>query len=295
MKNILPAPFYLFFKSYLSSRSFYVKVNDDFSNILQIKAGIPQGSVLGPVLYTIFTSDMPTVGDITVATYADDTAFLYSNESPTEASRIIQIQLNSVQHWLTKWNIKVNTQKSKHVTFTLRRDNCPSVFLNGTELPSATEVNYLGLHLDRRLTWKEHIKAKRKQLDIKFKQMYWLLGPKSQLSLENKILLYKTILKPIWTYGIQLWGTASNSNIEILQRFQSKTLRSIANAPWFVTNNTLHNDFKIPTVKCEIKKVSCSYLERLSNHINPLAITLLDETNTIRRLKRNHVLDLPFI
>lgn len=125
--------------------------------------------------------------------------------------------------------------------------------------------------------------------------MYWLLGPKSQLSLENKILLYKTILKPIWTYGIQLWGTASNSNIEILQRFQSKTLRSIANAPWFVTNNTLHNDFKIPTVKCEIKKVSCSYLERLSNHINPLAITLLDETNTIRRLKRNHVLDLPFI
>lgn len=295
LKNILPAPFYLFFKSYLSSRSFYVKVNDDFSNILQIKAGIPQGSVLGPVLYTIFTSDMPTVGDITVATYADDTAFLYSNESPTEASRIIQIQLNSVQHWLTKWNIKVNTQKSKHVTFTLRRDNCPSVFLNGTELPSATEVNYLGLHLDRRLTWKEHIKAKRKQLDIKFKQMYWLLGPKSQLSLENKILLYKTILKPIWTYGIQLWGTASNSNIEILQRFQSKTLRSIANAPWFVTNNTLHNDFKIPTVKCEIKKVSCSYLERLSNHINPLAITLLDETNTIRRLKRNHVLDLPFI
>ncbi|KAJ4435260.1 hypothetical protein ANN_23838 [Periplaneta americana] len=59
----------------------------------------------------------------------------------------------------------------------------------------------------------------------------YLLGPKSKLSLENKLLVHKVILKPIWTYGIQLWGTASNSNIEILQRYQSKTLRSIATAP----------------------------------------------------------------
>jgi hypothetical protein len=50
--------------------------------------------------------------------------------------------------------------------------------------------------------------------------MYWLLGRKSQLSLSNKLFLYKTILKPIWTYGIQLWGTASTSNIEILESFQ---------------------------------------------------------------------------
>jgi hypothetical protein len=49
--------------------------------------------------------------------------------------------------------------------------------------------------------------------------MYWLLGRKSQLSLSNKLLLYETILKPIWAYGIQLWGTASRSNIEILERF----------------------------------------------------------------------------
>jgi len=52
--------------------------------------------------------------------------------------------------------------------------------------------------------------------------MYWLLGSKSQLSIENKLLLYKAILKPIWTYGIQLWGIAANSNMEIIQRFQKK-------------------------------------------------------------------------
>ena len=69
-------------------------------------------------------------------------------------------------------------------------------------------------------------------------------------------MLYKAILKPVWIYGIQLWGTASNSNIEILQRFQSKTLRSLIDAPWYVTNETTYRDLKIPTVKEEISKFS---------------------------------------
>ena len=56
--------------------------------------------------------------------------------------------------------------------------------------------------------------------------MYWIIGRKSKLSLKNKLLIYKTIVKSIWTYGIPLWGTASNSNIEILQRFQNNVLRS---------------------------------------------------------------------
>jgi len=77
--------------------------------------------------------------------------------------------------------------------------------------------------------------------------MYWLLGSKSQLSIESKLLLYKAILKPIWTYGVQLWGTAANSNMEIIQRFQNKYLRIIVNAPWYLTNDTLH-DLNVPYV-----------------------------------------------
>jgi hypothetical protein len=65
--------------------------------------------------------------------------------------------------------------------------------------------------------------------------MYWLLGRKSKLSTDNKLLIYKTILKPVWAYGIQLWGTASTSNIEIVERFQSKAL-CITDAPWYVPN-----------------------------------------------------------
>ena len=78
--------------------------------------------------------------------------------------------------------------------------------------------------LDQNIIWRNHISAKRKQLDLKLRNMYWIVGRKSQISLPNKLLVYKAILKPIWTYGIQLWGTASNSNMYILERFQSKVL-----------------------------------------------------------------------
>jgi len=78
-------------------------------------------------------------------------------------------------------------------------------------LPQADEVKYLGIHLDRRLTWHTHITTKRKQLGLKLRNLYWIIGRKSQLSLENKLLVYKVIVKPVWTYGIQLWGTAPNS------------------------------------------------------------------------------------
>ena len=124
--------------------------------------------------------------------------------------------------------------------------------------------------------------------------MYWLLGPNSELSLEDKVILYKTILKPVWTYGVHLWGTTSNSNVEILQRYQSKTLRLLTNAPWFISNNSLHNDLKIPTIKEAINKFSERYLQRLSDHENVLAITLLDNSDEVLRLTRFHVLDLPF-
>jgi hypothetical protein len=91
--------------------------------------------------------------------------------------------------------------------------------------------------------------AKRKRLGLKFQQMYWIVGRKSELSTENKLLIYKTILKPTWTYGIPHWVTASNSNSEILQRYQNKVLQAIVNAPWYISNKVLHADLKAPTIR----------------------------------------------
>jgi hypothetical protein len=127
--------------------------------------------------------------------------------------------------WLTVWKMKANGSKSTHITFTTRRGPCPPVHINNVQLPQTEEVKYVGMHLDRRLTWHKTIFTKRKQLGVAFNKMYWLHGRKSKLSINNKLLIYKTVLQPIWTYGIRLCVTASTSNIEVLERFQSKSLR----------------------------------------------------------------------
>jgi hypothetical protein len=113
-----------------------------------------------------------------------------------------------------------------------------------------------------------------------------------QLSLSNKLLLYKTILKPIWTYGIQLWGTASTSNIETLERFQSKALRMIVDAPWYVPNTLIRRDFQIPSVKEEISHYSSHYSARLTAHPNDILLTLLEQPEP-KRLRRHLPNDLP--
>jgi carbonic anhydrase len=104
--------------------------------------------------------------------------------------------------------------------------------------------------------------------------MYWLLGRKSQLSLSNKLLLYKTILKPI------------------LERFQSKALRMILDAPWYVPNTLIRRDFQIPSVKEEISHYSSHYSARLTAHLNVILLTLLEPPER-KRLRRHLPNDLP--
>jgi hypothetical protein len=79
--------------------------------------------------------------------------------------------------------------------FTQKKGKCPAVYINNTALPQSSTVKYLGFHLDSRLTWKQHIAKKRKQLDLKVKYIYWIIGYKSTMSLDSKVLLYKTIIK----------------------------------------------------------------------------------------------------
>ena len=149
---------------------------------------------------------------------------------------------------------------------------------------------YLGILFDRRLTCKDHVLTKRKQLDLKSREIKWLIGRHSPLSLENKILIYKTVLKPVWTYGIELWGCASNSNIEILQRYQSKLLRTITNAPWYVTNHTLHSDLHIPYVREVFQERIANHRTTIASHPNPVMVPRL-RSPTTRRLKRRWTFD----
>jgi hypothetical protein len=188
--------------------------------------------------------------------------------------------------------MKVNDTKSAQVTFTLKKSACPPVQLNNKPLPQPADVKYLGIHLDRKLTWPKHISTNRKQLDIKLRKQYWIIGRNSPLSLENKLLVYKVILKSIWTYGVQLWRSASNSNIVILERFQSKVLRITTDAPWYVPNAVIKRDLKVPSVRQEVRNNSVTYRQRLDGHPNRLAKSSFPRTNLNRKLKRCYPADL---
>ena len=122
--------------------------------------------------------------------------------------------------------------------------------------------------------------------------MHWLTSRKSKLSIENKLKIYKTIIKPIWTYGIPLWGTAALSHINKIEVTQAKILRTIVNGPWYVRNEDIRRDLGMPTVKEEINRYSEKYKLRIATHINRLATETYKTRNMDRRLKRKHPADL---
>jgi hypothetical protein len=172
LQQFLPLNYFLLLKSYLNYRHFRVKVGNECSELLPVHAGIPQGSVLGPLLYLLYTSDLPSSPDITIATFADDTAILAIDPSPAIASQKLQNNLEAIQHWLSLWRLKANGSKSTHVTFTIGREICPVVYINNEPLPQAEDVKYLGIHLDKSLTWHKHIFTKRKHLGITLTKLY---------------------------------------------------------------------------------------------------------------------------
>jgi hypothetical protein len=145
--------------------------------------------------------------------------------------------------------------------------------------------------LDNKLNWKEHIIKKRKQLDLRHKELYWLLGRSSPLSVGNKLFLYKSLITPIWTNGIELSGCASKSNTAIIQRSQSKILQAIVAAPWYVKNAVIHEDLGVPPVQEVIHDRSTKHRIKLETHLNPL-LHPIPRDKVVRRRKRQWPADL---
>jgi hypothetical protein len=132
-------------------------------------------------------------------------------------------------------------------------------FIKGTKVPYDNTAKYLGMTLDAKLRWKEHIKIIRDELNNKFRKIYWFFGRNSELLIHNKLTFYKHVTCPVWSYGIQLWGCASESNIRVIQRYQNEVPKCIVNALWYVRNSDLHHDLGIETVKDIIAKFANSH------------------------------------
>jgi hypothetical protein len=140
LKQALPHPMYSILKSYLTDRMYQVRYQDEYTSLYTISLEVPKGSILGSILYSIFTTVLPVTEQTLTATYADDTAILASHFDPITATQHLQLHLDQLEHWLERWRIRANESKSTHITFTLRRDDCPAVYLNGNLIPQATTI-----------------------------------------------------------------------------------------------------------------------------------------------------------
>jgi hypothetical protein len=124
----------------------------------------------------MYTADLPTSSTTTIATFADDTAVLATDNDPAVASQKLQTHLLAIQIWSQKWRMQAKALISVHITFTTCSGTCSLVHMNNVQLPYEDHVKYLGLHLDRKLTWQHHIFAKRKHLGVTLTKMYWTFG-----------------------------------------------------------------------------------------------------------------------
>lgn len=275
--------------SFLLDRSFAVRINGSLSETKCIRAGVPQGSLLGPTLYTIFTYDIPHLQINSIATFADDTAIITQHKHLNQSAHLLQESLNKIGKWIKEWGLNINESKCQLKIFTLRRiPRTKNLEINNREIPwlhKDQPAKYLGLYFDTRLTWSYHINNKLNQGYARLKQLYHLINRNTPLKLECVLLLYKSLLRSLLTYACPVWCATSKTNINKLQVFQNKLLRIAVNAPWFVRNEQIHMELQTETIAEFVKRQSTNFFNSLDLCSSAQSLQL-GHRNIHRRLKR---------
>lgn len=239
-------PYYLIkvVNSYLNGRKFYVCHNGSKSSIKDVVAGVPQGSVLGPSLYSFYTHDIPKSPETQLQMYADDTTVFTASTSERASCVRLQNHLDDLSEYFSKWKIKINSGKTEFIqffknNFTKLPPAIP-ISLEGHTLIPQDNVKYLGVVLNRKLNYNSHIQHLKKKASTAFSSLYPLLFSKSGLSIPNKLAIYKLYIRPIITYAAPVMvGSLSKTSRNGLQLIQNKVIRVV------------YNDWPIPpTNKC---------------------------------------------
>lgn len=265
--------------SYLQNRTFKVKVQNSFSTVKSVKAGVPQGSVLAPTLFILYTNDIPHFPQHTnIALYADDTAIYSSSFHAQVAIKQIQTHMTLLLPYLEKWYLKLNADKTEVCIFTKKftNINTPSPLkIKNNNIKHKTPIKYLGVHLDYRLTFNPHIKETIRKAHFTLKQLYPLLKS-PHMTIKNKKLLYTTMIRPILTYASPAWHSASKTAKKPLQTLQNKILRLILNADRYTSSRKLHEDAQLPTMNEHLENLANKFYE--TKNSNPL----INESTKIR-------------
>jgi hypothetical protein len=187
--------------------------------------------------------------------------------------KYLETYLSALERWLSKWRIAINVSKSSAMLFVKTGRRVPQprpLRLFGEPIEWVNTARYLGVTLDKRLTWSKHIDQVRKKAAQRLGILGPLLNKRNSLSIRNGVLLYKKLIRPMMDYGCPVWRSAAHSHVQKLQVLQSKCLRIATNSPWYVGNKQIHDDLGVPYFADHIKQLTERFDSKLADVRNPL-------------------------
>ncbi|GFW03121.1 RNA-directed DNA polymerase from mobile element jockey [Trichonephila clavipes] len=188
--------------SYLTERNFSVRINDTYSSHRPTEAGVAQGTLISPLLFNIYVNDIPKHDNAILCMFADDTAILATHTEPKLIARALNRHILDLEDWFSKWKIALNVAKTEAVFFTRKRSlTYPKIYLHNEQIPWSQHTKYLGVILDKKLTFKQHITHIRGNFIKKAHTLSPLINRRSKLNRSNKLLIYSLLLRPIIVYA----------------------------------------------------------------------------------------------
>ena len=216
-------------ESYLNKRNQGVKLNGFTSESKNITCGVPQGSILGPLLFLIYINDMNKAFEkCTVHHFADDTNLLFSHKDPRKIQKVMNKELAYLFQWLCANRLSLNVAKTEFILFQPPRMspvNRIVLKLNRTNIYASFKIKYLGVLLDHRLTWKHHLSELSKKLSRSVGMLYKIRDFCPTPVLRS---LYFSIFNSHLTYGLPVWGNADRIYLDKVIKKQKMAIRAIS-------------------------------------------------------------------
>lgn len=204
------------FRSYLSARMQYVSFGGQSSQLLGITCGVPQGSVLGPLLFIIYTNDLPNaVKDSNVILFADDTTLFSSSANQSALFNSVNGDLHSLSIWFATNKLALNVLKTNYMFIpcsqTTTKPHNLNVVIDNIDIECASSTKFLGIFIDDRLDWKNHIDYICSKLSS---ALFILRSVKTLLPTESLKTLYFSLFQSYIVYGIICWGNAAQTDLK---------------------------------------------------------------------------------
>ena len=261
-------------KSYMLNRKQFVSYNDNSSDIQSISCGVPQGSILGPLLFLIYVNDLPNVSDMLFTVmFADDTSMFVNVENLSTLETQLNSELKHVSTWLQVNKLSLNVDKSCFIVFkTVKKSDLKvNICINDKRLSRVSQVKFLGTIIDDKLTWKPHIDYISKKLSKAIAIMYRL---KAYVTQETLCSLYYSLVYPYLTYCNVVWGNTFKTHLKPLISLQRKAVGCL--------NFRNHNEFGTDALMLELKLIkfcdlnkylTCQFMHKLNSGNVPNVIT----------------------